>query len=30
MSKKTKWKVNNIKYKHGLKYYKDSPDQSQN
>jgi len=27
---KTKWKSNNIKYNHGLKNYKESPDQSQN
>jgi len=30
MSKKTKWKAINIKYNHGLKNNKDSPDRSQN
>ena len=30
MYKKTKWKANNFKYDHGLKNYKESPDQSQN
>jgi len=29
MSKKTKWEFNNIKYSYGLKYYKESTDQSQ-